>query len=280
MPVRKSRGRRRGIRRGLQRQKLRSSQLSEEDFEDGQSDFSMYIRARKYFNEIVGNWGQKCFKFTSSFCHNCCLTPVMMGEDGRFQVASFWRRMMNSVVLGFLAVTCLHKLIMTTLAFTVLPVGTMSAVLSYTGFQLQFTSMCTGIGLVFLPFLSCELLNSWNPILRDASARLGQSCRSPWSYSSSGVQVLSMAGGIVLAFFAFPAFSFIFTSTPIFLFPFLKLEGIIHDEYEWSTQLLVYILCYMFDVIVYAAVLILMGSSTQFVVLQIGFLKALVNSLR
>ena len=280
MPVRKSRGRRRGIQRGVQRHKLRSSQLSKEDLKDCQPDSSVPTEASKCLNIIVRQWSQKCFQTIAALCGNYCLTPVMMVDDGRFQVAPFCRRILNSMVVLFLAATCLHKLIMTILAFTVLPVGTMSAVLSYTGFQLQFTSMCTGIGLVFLPFLSCELLNSWNPILRDASARLGQSCRSPWSYSSSGVQVLSMAGGIVLAFFAFPAFSFIFTSTPIFLFPFLKLEGIIHDEYEWSTQLLVYILCYMFDVIVYAAVLILMGSSTQFVVLQIGFLKALVNSLR
>ena len=277
MPVRKSKGRRRGIQNGVQRHKLRSKQLPEEELEDS---ICLLNRARKYLNVVLFQLGPKSFQLASSMCCKFCLTPLIIDEDGRFRVAPFPRRFLNSILLACLGITCLHKMLATIMSFTVLDVGAVSAFLCYTGFQMQFTAMCTGVGLVCLPFLSCQVLNSWNPVLLEVSDRLSQPFRSPWNNPSCCLEALLIAMGAALATFALPAFSFVFHDAPIFILPSLTLGGIYRTGDDCITELLVQLGCYIFDVIICAAVLILMVFSVQLFVLQVGCLKAFVNSLR
>ena len=286
MPVRKSRGRRRGIQHGVQRHKLRSQPLNSEDSEDTPTmpvsfSFSTAVLHPRNLRALARYWAQISFNTTSSFCCTFCLAPFTRdGTTGRFEVASFWRRVIHFIITVLLYVTCAHKLVMTVLGLTVMPVGTIASAISYAGFQLQVTAMSTGMGFLFLPSLSCELLNCWNPILSEAAARLGQPLRSPWIYLSCSIQILFVFVGVAISTLVFPAFSLVFIDTPIFLFTSLKTTGLISPEGHWFSNVLMQTGCYLFDVAIYAACLSSLGFAVQYIVSEVGFLKVFVNELR
>ena len=284
MPVRKSKGRRRGIPNGVQRHKLQSQALTVQRWDANATDPSLStVGQLKSTNGVVAlgsRWAQKGFNMTSSLCCGLCLVPFMKSDDGRFRVASLWRRSINAMIMALLFVTCVHKLFATILVFTIMPVGTIAAVLSYAGFHLQMTTMCAGIGFLFLPSLSCQVLNSWSPTILQAASRLRLAYKSPWSYASSSIQVLSTmaAGGVCVS--VFPLLSFIFPNVPIFLFPSLKASCLVNVRDAWLTELAVKLGCWVFDVGIYAACLALVCFTNQFIVSEIGFQKALIDLLR
>ena len=140
-----------------------------------------------------------------------------------------------------------------------MPVGTVASAVTYAGIQMQVTAMSTGIGVVCLPCLSCELLNSWNPMLSEVAARLGQPQRSPWTYLSCSIQVLFVFAGVAVGTVAFPVFSFVFTDAPVFLFGSLKAAGLVCLDGDQLTEILIQIGCYLFDVTIYAACLSSLG---------------------
>ena len=158
--------------------------------------------------------------------------------------------------------------------------GTMALVLSYTGFHLQMTALSVGIGFVFMPFLSCELLSSWSPTILQIVNRLSVTCRSPWTYAGCSFQVLAVAAAAAIAIAVFSSLSFIFPTTPIFLFHSLKASGFICVGDNWLTELAVQLACYIFDVGIYAASLTLMLFAAEFILSEIGLLKVLVDLLR
>ena len=138
MPVRKSRGRLRGIQRGVQRHKLRSQPLTEEDSEQTPAgsvglSFSVEALEPRNLRALARHWAQLSFNTSSNICCTFCLSPLVKDGNGLFHVAPFWRRVIHSSVMVLLYVTCVHKLVATALAFTVMPVGTMASAVSFTG---------------------------------------------------------------------------------------------------------------------------------------------------
>ena len=281
MPVRKSKGRRRGIRRGVQRNKLRSPHLTEEGLEGTDAVRLPMMDSKSHVvRAFASKWAEKVFSRTSSLCCNLCLVPFVKGHNGCFELAPLWRRIIHYGIVALLLLTCVHKFVMTILAFTVLPVGTVASTLSYTGFQLQITAMGMGSGFIFFPSLSCELLNSWNHVLSEVASRLGQSPRTPWTYFSSGFQVLIAVVGCIVAAITMPCLSVLFPTTPIFLFPSLKIAGLIDLTDDYFSTIVMRIICSPFDFGVYALAITLMCFGCTFIVSEVGLLKAVVNGLR
>ena len=287
MPVRKSNGRRRGIQNGVQRHKLRSQPLNEEDWEgtdanptsEGQSRTGT-LRSKNNVWILASHWAEKCFTVTSDLGCALCLVPLVKGDEGCFRVASLWRRCINAMTMTLLAVTCTHKLVATIMAFTIMPVGTIARVLSYAGFLLQMTTMSVGMSLVFMPYLSCELLNGWSPTISQAASRLGLAYRSPWTYPSCSIQVLSTAAASVICVFVFPLLSIVFPTAPIFLFPSLKASGMVSTREDWLAELALQFGCCIFDVCNYGACLILTCFGSSVIFSEIGFQKAFIDLLR
>ena len=200
--------------------------------------------------------------------------------NGRFGVASFWRKAIHSAIMALYAPTCIHKLVMTILVFTVMPVGTIASVLSYAGLQLQMSVVCTGIGLLLLPSLSCELLGTWKPTLLEIASRLGRPTRLPWSHVSCSVQVVFTTVGGILSALAFPLLSLVFPTTPIFLFASLKYAGLCCLNGHWIGNIIMGIGCFLFDFSVYAAGILVVAFSVQVIVSKVGFLKVFLHELR
>ena len=269
-----------GTQHGVQRNKIRSRPLTQEDWEDTGPNGPVVPNLSIAGRSLAGQWAQKCFQWTSDLCCTLCLAPFMKADHGIFRIASFRSRVIHSVLITLLTLTCLHKLVVTIMAFTILPIGTTASVLSYTGFHLQMTAMALGMGLVFGPFLSCELLNSWVPTISQVTTRLRVTYRSPWTYASSSLQVLAIAAASAVAIAIFPALSFMFPTTPIFLLPSLKAAGLVCSTDDWIRELAVQLGCYIFDVGIYAASLTLMCFAAEFIVSEVGFLKLLVDLLR
>ena len=287
MPVRKSKGRRRGIQNGVQRHKLRSQPLAEDDWveiEANPTSSNLYtvglLKSKNNVWAVASHWAQKCFTVASSLGCTLCLVPLVKGDDGRFRVASLWRRSINGMIMALLAVTCGHKLVATILAFTTMPVGTIAKVLSYAGFHLQMTTMSVGMSLVFMPCLSCELLNGWSPTISQAASRLGLPYRSPWTYASCSIQILSTTAASVICVSVFPLLSLVFRNAPIFLLPSLKASGLVCVRDDWVTELALQFGCCLFDVCIYAACLTLTCFGSSVIFSEIGFQKALVDLLR
>ena len=195
--------------------------------------------------------------------------------------APLWRRVLHYIILILLVLTCVHKLLMVILAFTIIPVGTEVAVLSYAGFTIQITAMSTGLGFVFFPRLSCELLNCWDHILSETASRLGQSTRTPWTYASSSFQVLFVGAGLLMAVVVMSASSLLFPTIPTSLFTSLRIAGLIDlpDDNSVAT-ITARIICFLFDISIYMLVLPMLGFSIQYIVSEIGVLKVVINSLR
>ena len=288
MPVRKSQGLRRGIPNGVQRSKIRSQPLIyiEEDWRDEHANSAGLSQSKarvasKILRALASQWAQTCcFDVTSSLCCTLCIVPFIKHDYGQFQVAPVWRRSINAMIMAVLFVTCMHKLVAATIAFTIKPIGIIASVLSYAGFHLQMTTMSVGTGLVFMPYLSCELLNSWSPTISQSASRLSLAYRSPRTYVSSSLQVLSTCTGSGVAITVFPALSFVFPTAPIFLYPLLKDFGVRCGRDDWLTELAVQLSCYVCDVSIYAACLLLMCFTNQLIVSEIGFQKVLLDFLR
>ena len=182
----------------------------------------------------------------------------------------------------FLLVTCLHKLIVTVVYFVGQYDTAAVAVMSYTGFHLQMTAVCAGIGLIFMPHLSCELLNSWEVVLLEVASRLGRPARSPWSSFSSCFQVISTTAAAIVATFTFPLQGFVFPTAPVFVFGSLTAFELIElpaDE-DWVFGVGLRAVCFLADVSIYGASLALMSFSMVCMLSQIGVLKVLVKELR
>ena len=228
MRVRKSKGRRRGPQHGVQRNKILRRPLMREDWDDANDNntaglgLSMTrLLQSKELRRLASQWAQKCFDVTSSLCCTLCLAPLVKAGLGGFRAASFWPRVIHYVIMALLVVTCVHKLGMTVMAFTLIPFETMNAVLSYAGFHLQMTAMSVGMGFVLMPSLSCESLSSWIPTILQIVTRLGVAYRTPWTCASCSFQVLAVAATTAIAIAVFPSLSFIFPTAPIFVFPSL-----------------------------------------------------------
>ena len=232
MPVGKTRGRRRGIKKGVERHKIGSQPFTEESSAETNTcdaHVSLSSAGRKLIKMrvLASQWAGKSFKVTSRLCCALCIVPFIRDKDGRFEVASAWRRSINAMIMALLFVTCVQKLVVNVMALTIMPVGTTATVPSYAGFHLQMTTMGTAVGFVFLPSLSCELFNSWNPTIWQAGCRLGVTCPSPLTYLSSSVQVLSTVGASGVCVFIFPLLQLVFPNVPIYLFPSLKASGLV-----------------------------------------------------
>ena len=284
MPVKKSRGRQRGIPRGVLRHKLRSRPSSSHGPEGTcRTASSLYAANSDELKHVATQWAERCFNSTYHLCRILCLTPFVRNDDiRRFSVAAFWKRSAHVLALVFLFVTCLHKLIMTIVYFVGQYDTAAVAVISYTGFHMQMTAVCAGIGFIFMPNLSCELLNGWDVMLSEVASRLGRPARSPWSSFSSSCQVLSTTAGAVVAAFGFPLQGFVFPTAPVFVFGWLMpLELIEFPAGDgWVFVLGLRTVCFLADVSIYGASLALMSFSMVFMLSQVGVLKVLVNELR
>ena len=283
MPVKKSQGRRRGIPRGVLRHKLGSwtSFPNGSEHKSG-TGFSLSAYKSDSLKALATQGAEWCFNLTSRIRSTLCLIPVVVTEDTLcFAVAPFWRRVIHVLVMVFLFFTCLHKLIVAVVYFVGHYDTPTVAVLSCTGFQLQMTAVCAGIALVFMPYGSCELLNSWRVMLSEMASRLARPTRSPWSSFSSCFQVISTCVAPVIATFGFPLEGLVFPTTPIFVFGSLKSLGI----FEFHTDNRTYevgfrFVCFVTDVTIYGASLSLMSFSIASMLSEIGVLKVLVSELR
>lgn len=156
---------------------------------------------------------------------------------------------------------------------------TIVTILSYVGFHWQLVTMSSAIGFIFMPSLSCESLNNWNLLISEVASRLGQTRRSPWCSLSASLQVLFVSQGVVAALAGFPLFGFIYPTMPIFLFGSLNASGLIDLPDYWILNTAIRVICYLVDVSIYGAVMLLMGFATQFIVTEISNLKTLFNDL-
>ena len=234
-------------------------------------------------------WAEKAFTGIVKICSKLCLVPIVQDCNGRYETAPFWHQIISYTVLTLLMLNCIHKFVMTILAIMgVIPVGTIVAVASYIGFQVQMTGVCAGFGFVILPSITCEVINSWNPTISQVASRLGGHSSSepltPWNYLSCSLQVLASSSGLILLFLLMSAFTLLFPTLPITLFNSLKTGGLIQDADDAHGYhlgiLLIHIICSLIDMGIYAIIIVTMGFSMQFIMSQMGFYNVFVNSLR
>ena len=175
LPVRKSKSRRKGIEKGVQRHKVRSQPLVQRDQDEHTepTDLSLreVIRRPAELKHLATRRAEQYFNLTSSICCILCVTPYLKDDDGRFREATTLRRVIHAVIMSLLCITCIYKLVVTMMLFVMKNDTTTLIVLSYLGFHLQFTAMCSGLGLILMPSLSCELLNSWNLMASEVAWR-------------------------------------------------------------------------------------------------------------
>ena len=285
MPARKSKGYQKGIQNRVQRHKLRSRPPVPHEAEDEPTKHTAlslckFIRSPAELKRLATLRAEQYFNLTSSISCILCFTPYLKDGNGRFRIATSWRRIIHVVIMFLLGITCVHKLVMTMMLFVMQNESTTVMVLSYVGFHLQFTAMCEGLGFIFMSYLSCESLTSWNLMNLEVASRLGQIPRSPWSSLSASLQVLSISIGLGVPLFVFPLFSFIFPTMPIFAFQSLKISGLFEVPDDWIFNVAIRAVCYLVDFSIYGASISLMEFVTQFIVTEIANLKTLLSDLR
>ena len=284
MSVRKSQGRQRGIQRGVPRHKLGGRPRFSHGSKEKTRTVSGLKKARLPgfgFKRVASQWAERSFYRAARICCIFCLIPFTMDDKRSFTVAPFWRVSVHALIMVFLFVTCFQKLILAIVYFVGQFDTNTVAILSYTGFQIQITALCSGMSIMFMPFLSCELLNSWRVMLWEVASRLDRPICSPWSSLSFSVQMLSTCVGAVVTALSFPLLSFMFPMTPSSVFRSLSAAGLIDNVMDtWILLIGVWFVCYVTDVAMYGACLSLMTFVTGFVMAEVGVLKTLLNELR